>query len=156
MTKTTAEIRFQHVERSWPAYGAAIWSLVFAVLHGVWAMGWYIGLDAETARKAFEVTWKLVYDIVIAGVCVLGTFLALAFVQPWGRRLPRRAVNFVAWCATGLLLLRSGGSILQMIYFAVVGKLTGILHHPMALWELWFYLGTMLFCLSFWRAKHDS
>src|SRR5262249_41843943 len=130
-------------------------SLVFAVFHTVWAMGWYIGLDAETARQAFQTTWKLVYDIVIAGICVLGVFLALAFVQPWGRRLPPWVVNFVGWCATVLLLLRSGGSIIQIIYFAAVGKLRGILH-PMALWELWFYLGTVLFCLSFWQFRQGG
>lgn len=107
------------------------------------------------ARKVFHTTWKLVYDIVVAAICVLGVFLASAFVQLWGRRLPRRAVSFIGWCAIALLLLRSGGSIIQMIYFAVTGKLKGILHHPMVLWELWFYLGTMLFCLSFWRFKHD-
>jgi hypothetical protein len=128
--------------------------MIFAVLHALWAMGWYIGLNAKTA-EAFQTTWKLVFDIVIAGVCVLGVFLALAFVQPWGRRLPRLAINFVGWCATGLLLLRSGGSIVQIIYFAAVGKLRSILH-PMAMWELWFYLGTVLFCLSFWQFRHDS
>ncbi|MBZ5574807.1 MAG: DUF3995 domain-containing protein [Acidobacteriia bacterium] len=147
--------RFHLAERSWPAYGAARWSLVFAVLHTVWATGWYVGLDAEIARKVFQTTWKLVYDIVIAGMCVLGLFLALAFIQPWGQRLPRWGINFVGWCATGLLLLRSGGSIVQMIYLAVIGKLNNILH-PMVLWELWFYLGTTLFCLSFWRFRRDS
>src|SRR5262249_697663 len=104
--------------RSWSAYGAALWSLVFAAFHTVSAMGWYIGLDAETGRQAFQTTWKLVYDIVIAGICVLGVFLALAFVRPWGGRLPSSAINFVGWCATGLLVLRSGGSIVQLIYFA--------------------------------------
>ena len=119
-------------------------------------MGWYIGLDVETARRAFDATWKLVYDIVIAALCVLGVFLALAFVRSWGRRLPLAIVNFFGWCATGLLLLRGGGSVIQMIYFAATGKLEGILHRPMTLWELWFYLGTILFCQSFWRFKHDS
>jgi uncharacterized protein DUF3995 len=142
-------------QRFWPAYAAAIWSLVFAIFHIVWAMGWYVGLEAEEARKAFQTTWKLVYDIVIAGMCVAGIFLALAFVQSWGRRLPAWAVNFAGWCATGLLLLRSGGSIVQIFYFAVTGKPKNILD-PMTLWELWFYLGTVLFCLSFWRFRRDS
>ena len=75
---------FDIIKRSWPAYGAAVWSLVFAFFHMVWAMGWYVGLEQETARRAFDTTWKLVYDIVIAGLCVLGVCLGLAFVQPWG------------------------------------------------------------------------
>jgi len=141
--------------RSWPAYGAAAWSLVFALFHIVWAMGWYVGLDQETARRAFETTWKLVYDIVIAGLCVLGVCLALSFVQPWGRRMPQWCINFVGWCATGLLLLRAGGSIIQMVYFGLAGKLATILH-PMALWELWFYIGASLFIASFWQFRHSK
>ena len=78
-------------------------------------------------------------------------FLALAFVQPWGRKMPP-IVAFVGRCATGLLLLRSGGSIIQITYFAVVGKLRANLD-PTQVWELWFYLGTVLFCVSFWRFR---
>jgi hypothetical protein len=69
---------------SWPAFGAAIWSAIFGVFHIIWALGWYVGLNAEETRKAFQVTWKLTFDIVVAGICVLGVFLALAFIQPWG------------------------------------------------------------------------
>ena len=133
-------------------YGAALWSLIFAMFHMVWALGWYVGLEAETARRAFQSTWMFVYDIVAAALCVLGIFLALAFVRPWGQRLPRRLVDSICWCAAGLLLLRSGGSVAQIIYFAGTGKLRTILH-PMALWELWFYAGTLLFCLSFRRFR---
>ena len=136
---------------SWPAFGAALWSAVFAVFHIVWALGWYVGLNAEEARKAFQVPWKLAFDIVVVGFCILGVFLALAFVQPWGRKLPR-IVRFVGWCATGLLVLRSSGSIVQITYFAVVGKLRTNLDKT-AVWELWFYLGAVLFGSSFWRFR---
>jgi hypothetical protein len=137
--------------KSWPAFGAAIWSAIFGVFHIIWAMGWYVGLNAEETRKAFQVTWKLAFDIVGAGICVLGVFLALAFVHPGGRKIPR-IVGFVGWCATGLLLLRSGGSIIQITYFAVVGRLRTNLDKT-AVWELWFYLGAVLFGLSFWRFR---
>ncbi|HMF89226.1 MAG TPA: DUF3995 domain-containing protein [Candidatus Angelobacter sp.] len=144
----------KEAQRLWPAYAAASWSLVFGVFHAIWAMGFYIGLDAEAA-KAFQTTWKLVFDVVIVGVCVLGVLLALAFVQPWGRRLPQRGVNFVGWCAVGLLLLRSVGSVVQMIYFVITGRSAQILHDPMALWELWFYLGAALFFVSFQQFKRN-
>ena len=39
----------------WAAYGAAIWALIFAVFHIVWAAGWYPLLNAEQARIAFAV-----------------------------------------------------------------------------------------------------
>jgi len=44
------------------AYAAPVWALVFAVFHFVWASGWYIVLDAEQARIAFAVRWKLISD----------------------------------------------------------------------------------------------
>jgi hypothetical protein len=126
--------------------------MIFAVFHVVWAMGWYVGLDVETARRAFDMTWKLVYDIVIAGMCVLGVLVALAFVQPWGQRVPLKCIRFVGWCATGLLLLRGGGSVIQIVYLVLTARLRTILK-PMALWEVWFYVGATLFCVSFWRFR---
>ncbi len=48
-------------------YVAALWALIFAALHLAWAMGWYVGLDHESARQAFQRRWFLVYDLVAAG-----------------------------------------------------------------------------------------
>ncbi len=133
---------------SWTAYAASLWALIFAVLHLVWAAGWYIGLDAEQARKAFDRTWFMVYDLVVAGMCALAVPVALALVQPWGRRLPRRLVGVLAWGGTALLLLRAGGSVVQGLYLAATGTPIATL---LRFWELWFYLGAFLFCLSTWR-----
>ena len=133
---------------SWPACGAALWALIFTVLHLVWAGGWYVGLDAERAQKAFARTGFVVYDLVTAGLCALAIPIALAPVQPWGRRVPRWLLGSLASAGTSLLLLRSAGSIIQMMYALVTGR---FLAEPMQLWELWFYLGAFLFCLSTWR-----
>jgi hypothetical protein len=38
----------------WVAYAAALWSLIFAAFHIIWAVGSYIGLDQEQARIAFR------------------------------------------------------------------------------------------------------
>ena len=46
-------------------------------------------------------------------MCVLGVLVALALVQPWGRRVPRRLITFCAWSGTGLLVLRAGASVIQ-------------------------------------------
>jgi hypothetical protein len=55
---------------SWAGYAAALWALIFAVLHVVWAMCCYIGLDQGLSRKAFQQRWFLIYDLVVAGLCV--------------------------------------------------------------------------------------
>ena len=138
---------------SWAAYAAALWALIFAVFHLIWASGWYVGLNPETARIAFARTPFFVYDLVVAGICAFAVPVALALAMPWGRRLPRRLLGFFAWGGTGLLLLRSVGSVIQGIY------LIGTRQFPIeirGLWELWFYLGAILFSLAtwgFWRHR---
>ena len=133
---------------AWPGYAAALWALIFTVLHLVWASGSYVGLDKQEARRVFARTGFLVYDLVVAGVCAVGVAVALAFVQPWGRRLPRRLLGVLAWGGTALLLLRSAGSLVQTVYLIAAGRFSA---DPMQLWELWFYSGAFLFCLSTWR-----
>jgi hypothetical protein len=138
---------------SWVAYGAATWALVFAVFHLVWAAGWYVGLQAEEARRNFAEPWKLAFDLVVAGMCLLAVPVALALVRPWGRRLPRWLVGSLAWTGTGLLVVRAGGSLIQLLYMVVKGT---FVPRPRDFWELWFYIGAVLFSLStwrFWRAR---
>ena len=58
-------------------YAAALWSLIFAALHVAWALGWYVGLDQESARQAFQRRWFLVYDLIAAALCVVAFAVAL-------------------------------------------------------------------------------
>jgi len=130
---------------SWAAYAAALWALIFAFFHIIWAGGWYLGLDPEQAPVAFAKTWFLAYDIVVAGICLFAVPVALALAMPWGRRLSRRLVLLFAFLGTGLLLLRSIASIVQTLYLIGVGRF--MVH----LWEFWFYLGAVLFSIATWR-----
>ncbi len=133
---------------SWAAYAAALWALIFAVFHVIWATGWYVGLDPEQARIAFAKTPFFVYDLVVAGMCAFAVPVALALAMPWGRRLPRRLVGLFAWGGTGLLVLRSVASIVQTVYLIGSGQ---FVVESRGLWELWFYLGATLFSLGTWR-----
>ncbi len=141
------------VAGAWAGYGAALWALVFTLLHVIWAAGWYVGLQQDQARKAFQKTWFLVYDLVIAGMCGLAVVVALALVQPWGQRVPRRLLSMLAWCGTGLLVLRVGGGFVETAYLMVVGKYT---FEPMHLWDFWFCLGAVLFGLCLLRFRRVS
>jgi hypothetical protein len=98
----------------------------------------------------------MVYDLVVAGMCALAVPVALALVRPWGRRFPRRLVGVLAWGGTALLLLRAVGSLVQGLYLAATGTPIAEL---VRFWELWFYIGAFLFCVStwrFWRAHPDA
>ena len=135
----------RRIRAVWAGYCAAFWSLLFALAHIVWAMGWYVGLPAKEARQWFERTGFLVYDLIVAGMCVVGVFVALALVQPWGRRLPRRLLLSLGWGAAGLLGLRGVAGVLQGVYLIAFSKLTP---SPMQLYDLWFCLGGVLFGVS--------
>ena len=129
-------------------YAAAIWALIFAVFHVIWASGWYIGLNPETARVAFAKKPFLVYDLVVAAICIFAVPVALALAMSWGQHLPRRLVGLFAWVGTGLLVLRSMASVIQAAYLIGTGRFPVELR---VLWELWFYLGATLFSLATWR-----
>jgi hypothetical protein len=132
----------------WIVYAAACWALVFAAFHIVWAAGWYIGLDPVQARAAFAVPWKLAYDLVVAGMCLVAAPVALALVMPWGQRVPRRLLGALLWTGTGLLLLRAVASLVQTAYFVVINQFSW---RDMGVWEPWFYLGATLFGITLWR-----
>ena len=132
----------------WPGYAAAVWALIFALFHVLWAAGWYIGLEYEPAQHAFGKEWFLVYDIVVATMLVFAVFVALSLVGAWGKRVPRRLVRFLAWSGTVLLLVRGGGGALQDLYLVAVGRMVW---KPMLVWEVWFCVGAGLFLLTSWR-----
>ena len=134
----------------WVGYAAAGWAFVFTFLHVAWALGWYIALSDEVARVAFDQTWKLVYDIVIAGLCALAVAVGLALVQPWGRRIPGRLLNVLAWSGTALLVVRGGGGLIQTLYLLARGRYSPELMH---LYEVWFCLGAFLFAATLWRFR---
>lgn len=134
----------------WFGFAAAAWALVFAALHIAWAAGSYIGLNAEQARAAFEYPPFFAYDIVVAAMCLIAAPVALALVQPWGRRVPRTLLAVLAWTGSVLLILRSTGSIVQSLYRIATGTF-----RPTAMyaWELWFYIGAVLFGVITWNFR---
>jgi hypothetical protein len=126
--------------------------LVFAAFHFIWAGGWYVGLDSVAARQMFAITWKLIYDLVVGGLCIIGVAVAMALAHPWGLRWPRWLVGGLAWTGTSLLIVRGGGGVVQTLYWGVTGR--DIIQLSL-IWELWFCLGAVLFWLSvrrYWRA----
>lgn len=141
---------------SWTGYAAALWALIFAVLHVTWAAGWHIGLDPELARKAFGQRWFLAYDLLVAALCVVAVLVALALVRSWGMRLPRALVGGLALCGSAVLALRGGAGAAQTLYMAVTGRSILV---PSRFWELWFCVGAVLFGVStwrFWRVSEQS
>jgi len=136
---------------SWVAYAAALWALIFAVFHIIWAAGWYPLLaDPEQSRIAFAVPWKWWFDVVVAGMCVVAVPIALAPVMTWGRYVPHRLIVTLATIGAALLVLRAAASLIQIGYFIATGRFRLA---AVGIWEPWFYLGAILFSLSTWRFR---
>lgn len=132
----------------WVAYAAALWAFVFACFHVIWALGWYPLLNAEGARAAFATPWKWTFDVVVAAMCVIAVPVALAPVMAWGRHVPRRFIHALAVIGSGLLVLRSVASLIQVGYLMMTSRFRLA---AMGIWEPWFYLGAILFSLNTWR-----
>ena len=110
----------------WAAYGAAIWALIFAVFHLVWAAGCYPLLNAEQARIAFAVSWKWAYDVAVAGMCVIAIPVALAPVTSLRRHVSRPLGFRLAVAGSVLLALRSIASLVQIGYLMATGRFAGM------------------------------
>lgn len=151
---------------SWPGYAAAAVAFSFAAVTFYWSAGGMAGVSTLGGR--FE-EWAVARDPMIVtllwftGVLkVAGAMLALALVQPWGRRLPRRWLLLAAW--SGAVLLTVYG-VLQVTSVALVafGVVTPspppdatVLWWRLLLWEPWFLLWGVLLGLTAWSARKRS
>lgn len=129
----------------WAGYGATVWAVIFAALHVGWAYGWFIGLPAGFAAKAFQNPWFLAYDLAVAGLCLAAAFLGLALTEPWGRRMYRPLLLILGCCAAAILTLRGVAGVSQAAYFVITGT---EFTRQWVVRDAWFCLGGMLFALA--------
>lgn len=97
---------------AWAAYAACAWGLLFAGISFYWGLGNRSLLDTiggAIQRRALAGDTAVYAAVWATGFLKLvGAALALALVRPWGRRLPRRPLVFVAATAAVLLTLYGG------------------------------------------------
>lgn len=82
----------------WAAYGACGWAFLFAALSFYWALGGIAGIDAVSpaivSLARARVPW-LIALLWITGILKIGSgLIALALIQPWGRRIPPGYCSF--------------------------------------------------------------
>jgi hypothetical protein len=88
-------------------------------------------------------------------VKALGGLVALALVQPWGRRLPRWFLCAAAW-GGGLALLYGAASLVQhaLMLAGVIAVPAGLgrtaARWHLLLWDPWWILGGVLFVATAW------
>ncbi|MFG2820491.1 hypothetical protein ACGFX4_13775 [Kitasatospora sp. NPDC048365] len=72
----------------------------YLTLKLLWLSGSTVGITDSTPTGATALWWL---NLLTFGLDATAVALALAFVRPWGRRLPGGLVAFPMWVATGLL-----------------------------------------------------
>jgi hypothetical protein len=94
------------------AYVACVWGLLFAGISFYWGLGGRGLLDTvggTIQRRALAGDATVYAAVWVTGLLkLLAAGLALALVRPWGRRLPRRPLVFVAGACAALLTLYGG------------------------------------------------
>lgn len=139
------------------AYAACAWSLAFAAVHLYWALdgsallppGMSVGMNPAL----------FVIDVIAVPLCILGALLALSFVRPWGRALPRRLLLVCGWGACALLIIHSAPTLLEGGLMAVGlrdGVLTRLDRWSLFVYEPWFFVGGALYGAAAWSFGRRS
>ncbi|MBO0922169.1 DUF3995 domain-containing protein [Cellulomonas sp. zg-ZUI222] len=142
------------VPPAWVAWGAVVAAFAFAAVSLLWATGSTLGLDTlggtvERLGRARDPA-LLVANGVALVLKVAGGVLALALVQPWGRRLPRRPLLALGWAGAAVLVVYG---LLQVTSLALVAAhvvvpdevlSTRALRWRLLLWEPWFLVWGVL------------
>ncbi len=142
----------------WVTYGACGWSFLFAALSFYWALGGTAGAETvspeivQLARA--HVPWFIAVLWLTAILKVCSGFVALALIQPWGRRVPSWILLLLAWGA-GTLFFVHGGLFFAVGFLALSGAISvrtpeTVLRWDTFLWGPWWLIGGILFLLAAW------
>lgn len=136
------------------AYGAALLALGYAAVSLYWALGG-MGLLSTVGGQFVRFAERggpavVALGVVVIAIKVAGGVLALALVQPWGRRIPQRLLLGTA-LAGGVVLTLYGGVLVLVGALVLTGVVrpsgpvdeTALRWHLLA-WDLWFLLWGLL------------
>ncbi|MES9608119.1 hypothetical protein [Actinomadura sp. NPDC000929] len=103
-------------ERPWLGYTAFTLAFPYPLLKLYWSFG-----GSAARPEPYTEGFPYMESVMLLG----GGVLALALVQPWGRRLPRRPLLVPAWAATGALV-----SMGALAGFGTVAQAVGLSDGP--------------------------
>jgi hypothetical protein len=161
----TGGVTAQRPPRVWAGRAACAWAAIFALMSLYWAAGGQVGgktIGVEIYRLGRERDPSLVAQLWTAfALKALIAMLALALVQAWGRRLPRRLLLVLAGATGAGITLYGGGGLVDHALMA-----TGAISTPealgtyavpwhLALWDPFWLAGGLLF-LAATRAFQKS
>jgi hypothetical protein len=139
-----------------PACAAAGWALLFAGMSFYWALGGRASLSTQAVAIQDQIGDQgFVAVLWVTGVLkVAGALIALAFVLPQGRRIPRRPLLVAGWvAAVGILLYGALGWVQALLWQIGLQDIPAAVGPRAARWKLIFWdpfwvLGGVLFLLA--------
>lgn len=141
----------------WPAYAAAVWGLLFALISFYWSLGgtWLLETigDAVT-QPAQDGDLMMVMAVWLSALVKFAAVVAaLGLIQRWGQFFPRWFLVGGGWFAAVLLMLYGGASLIQQALMAlgaveVSEAFAPVLYWHLFLWSPYWLVGGVLFALS--------
>jgi hypothetical protein len=141
--------------RVWAAWAAFAWAVIFALMSLYWAAGGLVGsetLGVDIDRLAHERDSSFVRELWAAFTLkMVAAALALALVQPWGRRIPRRPLLVLGWATGAGITVYAVANFIQHTLMAIGavdtpdGLGTDAVPWHLALWDPIWLLGGLLF-----------
>jgi hypothetical protein len=137
---------------------AFAWAVIFALMSLYWAAGGLLAgetLGVEIDRLAHERDASFVAGLWAAfALKAAAATLALALIQPWGRRLPRRLLLGLGWATGAGITLYAAANLVQHSLMAI-GAIdtpdalgTHAVAWHLALWDPIWLVGGLLFLLA--------
>jgi hypothetical protein len=145
----------------WVGCATVAWAFVFAGVSFYWASGGTVGVSTigpaiTKPVLAHDPAWIALLWVTVVLKVLVG-LLALALVQPWGQRVPRRPLLVVAWGACLVMALYEGAaSWIQhgLMAAGVIGVPSGLgmtaLRWHLLLWDPWWLVGGLLLGVAAW------
>lgn len=110
-------MRTEHGRTRWAAYGACLCTVAYGLMKLAQALGANALADKDPLRPDLRERLLARDPLFVAGhwilftAAIIGVLVALATVQPWGQRLPRRLLLAVTWTLGFGMILRSIGPV---------------------------------------------
>lgn len=134
---------------TWPAFAACTWAIAFAAVHLYWGLGGSAGLPP--GRSVSDNAALFVINLVAIPLCLIGALLALALLQPWGRRLPRRWLLAAGWSTSALFIVHTLPAIAKGVLIVLgihADALSAEERFSLFLYEPYWFAGGVLFGLA--------